>query len=401
MLLIGFGECNKNLIYSLIGGISNFIVNSLLYLFRDEVKLNKHPFILGINAGFGMSLAFIPYIYVHKCFKKTKEEKLNNKYIGNLHKKTSKIGKRKKYIIVLLCAFLDFLQKMLVFIFSYNITNNVWIFNIIFLNIFTNMIKKNPLYKHQYFSSGIMILFGIGLNVINLYKMKVEDIPALILSIFIEIIYSLAIVLAKYSMDDLYYSPYEITFYEGIFGLIMNIKFLIIASNMPVSLIYQYSFSKLFKISEYNGKKYLDNFYAYYDTLDFVGALLFLITMVGRVFFNLFSHITIKHFTSSHVVLLLIMGEISLDWKEKNKNDIVITAIIFAVELFMLLIFCEIIELNFCGFEHNTRKNIRERGESSIYDENENDTDSKDIGEGFLIENQSNLSLNDTYDSNM
>ena len=67
----------------------------------------------------------------------------------------------------------------------------------------------------------------------------------------------------------------------------------------------------------------------------------------------------------------------------------------------MLLIFCEIIELNFCGFEHNTRKNIRERGESSIYDENENDTDSKDIGEGLLIENQSNLSLNDTYDSNM
>ena len=98
----------------------------------------------------------------------------------------------------------------------------------------------------------------------------------------------------------------------------MNITFLIIASNMPVSLIYQYSFSKLFKISEYHGKKYLDNFYAYYDTLDFVEVLLFSLTITGRVFFNLFSHITIKHFTSSHVVLLLIMGEISLDWAKKD-----------------------------------------------------------------------------------
>ena len=131
MLLISFGECNQNLIYSLIGGLSNFIVNSLLYLFKDEVKLNKHPFILGINAGFGMSLALIPYSYVRKFSKTTKKAKLNNNCFDNLHKKTSQIEKRKKYLILFLCAFLDFLQKMLVFIFSYSITNNVWIFNII------------------------------------------------------------------------------------------------------------------------------------------------------------------------------------------------------------------------------------------------------------------------------
>ena len=284
MKMISFGECNKNLRYPLIGGISKFVVNSILYMSKDKVELNKHPFLLGINAGFGMTLAIIPYIFILKYSKTNLEEKLNdNLYIDTLFKKYSPIKKRQKYLVIFLCSFLDFFQKLLVFIFSYSVTNNIWIFNIIFLNLFTRMVTKHPIYKHQYFSSGIMILFGIGLNVVNLYKMTVEDIPLLFLSLFIEIIFSLGIVLAKYGMDNLFCSPYEITFYEGIMGLIMNIIFLIIATKFQLSKYFKYT--GLLKISEYNGNKYLDNFYTFYDKLDFVGVLLFIVTMLGRDFF--------------------------------------------------------------------------------------------------------------------
>ena len=374
MRIIYFGACNKNLIYPLIGGISRIVVNSILYLFKDKVELNKHPFILGINAGFGMSLAFIPYIYILKYSKIKKEENLNdnNSYIDNLFNKYSPIEKKQKYLIIFLCAFLDFLQRILVYLFSFNITNNIWIFNIIFLNMFTYILTKNPIYRHQYFSSAIMILFGIGLNILNLYKMKIEDVPMLFLSLFIEIIYSLGIVLAKYGMDNLFCSPYEITFYEGIFSLIINFIFLIISTNIPLSKYFKYT--KLLKISEYNGEKYLDNFYTYINKINIAEVILFIVSMMGRVISNLFSHITIKHFTSSHVILLLIMGEISLDWKEKNTNEAVITAFIFIVELFMLLIFCEIIEINLCGLKDNTKKNIEERAEKAIFDENGRNT---------------------------
>ena len=61
-----------------------------------------------------------------------------------------------------------------------------------------------------------MILCGIGLNIINLYQMKLKDIPMLFLSILIEAtvsIYSLGIVLAKFGMDYKFCSPFEITFY--------------------------------------------------------------------------------------------------------------------------------------------------------------------------------------------
>ena len=41
------------------GGIFEFIINSILYLFDEKFELNYHPFISGINAGIGMSLTMV------------------------------------------------------------------------------------------------------------------------------------------------------------------------------------------------------------------------------------------------------------------------------------------------------------------------------------------------------
>ena len=398
MKLINLGKCDKHLIYPLIGGISNFTVSLILVYYRDSVEINKHPFILGINAGFGMSLAIFPYIYFFKNSKIGKRGKIINnvKNYGKLIERNNSLLKCEKYIILFLCAFLDFLQKILVFIFHYNITNNTWVFNIIFLNVFTSMLTKNKLYKHQYLSSGIMILCGIGLNIIFLYQMKTKDIPILFLSMLIEIIYSLAIVLAKYGMDFKFCSPFEITFYEGIFALILNAIFLSISSNIPLNEEFKYN--DLLKISEYKGKKYLDNFYTYFEHLNYTEILLFILTMCGRLLFNLFSHITIKHFTSSHIFLILIMGEISsLVWSERSTGEVFIIGFIFFVEFVMILVFCEIIELNFFGLDKNTRKNIEERAKLENYEddyENDQKSDSVDIGNDLLLNFDSQSSVN-------
>ena len=70
MAIIGLGECNKNMIYPFIGGINNLVVYTIIYFFSDSIKLDNHPFLLGINAGLGMSLAIIPYLYILKFTKK-------------------------------------------------------------------------------------------------------------------------------------------------------------------------------------------------------------------------------------------------------------------------------------------------------------------------------------------
>ena len=93
------------------------------------------------------------------------------------------------------------------------------------------------------------------------------------------------------------------------------------------------------------------------------------------------------------------MGEISLDWKEKSISDALITGGIFIVELFMLLVFCEIIELNFWGLKENTKKNIEERAEAAVFDEN--GRDSNLIGEGIeLAIEEANTSFNNSFNEN-
>ena len=79
MAIISCGECN-NMIYLIIGSVSKFVLNFILYLFPDGAELNKHPFILGINAGIGMSLAIIPYLFIFSYFKEGKNKYCFFKY---------------------------------------------------------------------------------------------------------------------------------------------------------------------------------------------------------------------------------------------------------------------------------------------------------------------------------
>ena len=401
MKLISLGKCDKHLIYPLIGGVSNLIINIILQFFNNDVELNRHPVMKGINAGLGMSLAIIPYIYNIKILKKNKREKIlyNIKILQRKNKTKVLSIKIEKYIILLLCSFLDFTQKILVFLFHYALTGNTWVFNIIFLNVFTSMLSKNKLYKHQYVSIGIMVLCGIGINIVNLYPMEIKELPLFFLDMIIEIIYTLAITLAKYGMDYKFCSPFEITFYEGFLAFIFNIIFLIISTNIPLADDFKYN--SLFTITEYKGKKYLDNFYSHFDKLNVIEVSLFIVSMIGRLLFNLFSHITIKYFTSSHVFLILIMGEMSsIDFRDRNKDvRFIFSIIIFIIEFLMILIFCEIIELNFCGLEKNTKKNILERAMLAEYEDNkevELANNSIEISEGFEINLDSSYTLNDS-----
>ena len=383
MVFISVTDWNKYLIFPLIGGINKLIINIIIYILPDKIHLDDHPFCSGINAGLGMSLAFIPYLIISKCPKnENNNDKITFEKIDEETKKSEKNIdpdlKKGKYLIIFLCSFLDFLQKILVFMFSSHIFNNIWLFNIFFLYLFSLMVDKFHLYKHHYLSGGIMIFFGIGLNVINLLNIKVNQIPYLFLSIFIEMIYSLCIILAKNGISYKFCSPFEITIYEGIFSLVLNIIFLAISTNIPLSKYFK--FSEILKVSEYNGNKYLDNFYSYFPKMGFTEILSFIVIMIGRVSFNLFTHLTLKHFDIFHVIFILIIGEIQLNWEGKTVYEIVITAVIFAIELFMLLIFCEILELNFCGLDDNIKKNRDKLQKFIVYDD-----DSKDSKEIYKV----------------
>ena len=325
-----------------------------------------------------MSLSFFPYLCFEKCNKKQKKKKLiAKKNIDEINKEDNPETKGSKYIIIFLCAFLDFIQKDLVFLFRNSINKTIWMFNIVFLIIFSSIIFQKTIYKHQYLCIGIMVILGTVFNFIDVKEMKLRDLPALFLSIFIEIIFSLEIVLAKYALEYYSCSPFEITFYNGFFSLILNIIILITTTNIPLPKNFKYQ--TLFQISEHQGEKYLDNFYLYTDKIDFIEILLFVVITFGRFLCNLFSIFTLKYYSTSHILLVLILCGISLDWFNKSTLDTILIVLILLFEFLAILIYCEIIELNFCGLQIYTKKNIQERKSKFGDDDEDEDNDEDNV----------------------
>ena len=398
--LISKGHINKYILFAVIAGLSKCFVSVMVYIFREYAKYNEHPFIIGFNAGLGMSLSIIPLIIVKtKSHTDIKKDKLNTlqslQSMQSLTKETKtktsdadlnyfeKYDKRRlkiqKYLILLACAFLDFAQKFLSFFLKNLIINNIWIFNIGFISLFDYLIMKAKLYKHQYISCIIIVLLGIAATVIGLLEQKDNIVIKLFLCIGIEIMFSLAIVLSKFLMDHRDCSPYEVTFYEGFFSLIINSILLAIFTNIPIK-DKNGTLSNLFVLTEYKGKIYIDHFIAAFKDMKVGEAFLFILSALGRLISNLFGHIIVKHYTSSHIILVLILGEIGLAFKEKHEWKEIVQFSLFVFALFILLIFTEIIEINACDLEKNTRKNIQLR------EELEGDND---IREGILP-NESN-----------
>ena len=391
--LISKGYINKYILFALIAGLSKCFVSIMVFKFDKFANYNKHPLIIGFNAGIGMSLSIIPLIIVKT---KSRRDKTNDKskenqqlslkgtrislgdvnYIEKYDKKKLRI---QKYLILLACAFLDFAQKFLSFFLKKLIINNIWMFNIIFISLFDYLIMKAKLYRHQYISCIIIVLIGIAATVVGLLGDNERITVKLFLCIGIEIMYSLAIVLAKFLMDHRACSPFDVTFYEGIFALIVNSILLAIFTNIPIT-DEDGKLDKILKLTEYNGKIYIDHFIASFKDMQVGEVFFFILSALGRLISNLFGHIVVKHYTSSHIILVLILGEIGLAFKEKHEWKEIVQFSLFVFALFILLIFTEIIEINACDLEKNTRKNIQLR------EELEGDND---IREGILP-NESN-----------
>ena len=333
------------------------------------MKINDYPFKLGINTGLGLSLSLFPFIYEKIRSRRINKTNLlieKNKNIKDPYlEKFNKI-KHYKYYFILFASFLDFFQKFLYFYFHEVIINNFWTFDILFINLFSFFILKSKLYIHQYFSLISIIILGIILITVYLYDENVKFI-SIVLVLSIEIIFSFNIVINKYSMNKYFCSPFEICFYQGLFAIIMNIILLIITKK--------------------------DNIKDYYKELNSTETKIFFLLLFSRLSFTLFGLVTVKYFTPSHEVLLLIIGEIFLFYKYSEGWKIYVNITIFLLLLIMIFIFTEIIEINLCNLQKNTKRNISERSMTQsdipIFDGDDNTSEDRDSLveiEGYEVE---------------
>ena len=339
--LITCGKVDKNILFIIIGSMGKFFSRLIKKEFTPIIS--PHPLMIGINAALGMSLSLIPFIFIKIYSHKPnqKEEYNNNLIIVDSYKEHFREMRCQKYLLIFISCILDYGQKIISFLYAEKSNDNFWVFDLIFVNIFSYFILKTKLYKYQYLSLLIIIILGIILNIINLFD-KNNQISIILFIFFIEDLYSLNAVINKYSMEKHFCTPYELSFYEGIFALIINIILLIFTD--------------------------IDNFSEYIEEIkikdEFLEEIIkFISLMLSRFVFNLFGIITIKKYTPSHITLILIIGEISFAFWENHNWHLYIKTLICLMILFLLFVFTEIIELNFWGLQNDTKKNILEREE--------------------------------------
>ena len=235
---------------------------------------------------------------------------------------------------------------------------NLWFWDIVYFSIFSWLVLGQKLYKHQCLC---LIILTVISAIFLYYNHKDVSFVDICILFYIELIFCVAHVLLKYVIDHKFRSVYEICSYEGILSFIVNLILLIIFSNMEIER--DSKILKIFYHIESDDKIYLDN-YNYFSKWTTYEALIFLVFSIIRTIYNLSLLFTLTYFIPSHIIIILLSDEVYDALKIDAKGNgvyIVLTCIVYPFIYFLILIFTEIIELNFFGLSFNTRKNIRNR----------------------------------------
>jgi hypothetical protein len=236
---------------------------------------------------------------------------------------------------------------------------------IIFIVIISKFLLKTQLYIHHYIGLIILVIASLSIDIpfnLSLFKPQILFIVIYLLFIIVDANF---ITYEKYMMDKLYYSPFVIVFSIGILFLSVSIFFTIYILMVGNSL--------------YDGKKYtLQSFSDDFEEKGYKTTVIYMFYCSSfRFFLNILKILTIYYFTQNHIytsytfiklVDLLIM---------KKTNYKYFSIILFIPQFLGLLIFLEIIELNFCKLNKNTKINIekRELKEDLNDDDDQNDED--------------------------
>lgn len=218
---------------------------------------------------------------------------------------------------------------------------------IVLIAIISYFILKYRNYIHNNISLVLFIITGIILDYM-LDKFDEEfngkGIGIIIMNLF-ELISSVTnLCYIKYMMDVFYYSYYKIAFALGLS------TFILYTLAVP-----------MFMLDEEQKKSFLDSF-------NNIGLLIsrFIISIILQFFFALLILLTLAYFSPSHMLICICISKLIVSLIGNQSKIKYFSIIPFAFQFFCLMVYLEILELNFCGLNINTRRNIEERGEDEM-----------------------------------
>ena len=208
------------------------------------------------------------------------------------------------------------------------------------------------LYKHHYLIIFIITIIRIACNFISgnftLVQLK-KNYKGYLTYFFAESTMNILYVLYKFFMIKKFIKSYEILFFQGLIDVVIGIITLIITTKIYETF---------------------DSFNEYINDLDGAEIGIFIGLMFTNFITYLIYYIIIDIFTPFHIFLLNILSQILIfsctGGLESETYIIVLFWILLAICIFMVLVFIEIIQLNFCGLSTMTKMNIEERASKDV-----------------------------------
>ena len=388
--IVSFRFINLEFVISLIIFIVIYIYEFSCVSFCNTVSEKK---LLGpLLYYFGNIFNFIPMLIVKSNTKMTNTnknaemERRNSKIISYIYEKPYiRYLEKKDIVIIVIVSFLVIIKSGCKIIEDTivktepnlnNIFNNKYKFvDFLMIYLFSRYALNIRYYKHQIMSFiGISIIgairyiyiqFFINENTNKTYELLFFFIKLLI-GVFEAIYYGYV----KGLMQFKYLSPYKCSF---IFGII----------NTPIILIIYFIISfidcpKPFCNDDNDG--HFDTIMNIFTKLEiheyFILIIyIFLCGIDGSLINIVMNDFTIYHILIPHQMQVLIGNIIEFyDFEKYPAYNFIIILILFFIELLMYLIFLEVIELNFCDLNKDTKKNIAKRAISDISYEDNRDT---------------------------
>jgi len=349
--LIIIGKINKKLFIILLGGI--FYTGTML-IEEHTITFGKdknHPIIYTLMHTLSLTLSFILLIIYYKKNKGNSNQALVSINENNFRDKENinkiKIPWKEKLLWILLVAVIDFIS--LVFSNIYSIDNDEYVglmhLNIIFLAIFSYLILKMKLYKHHYLCIIVILvkslIFASICGIFEDFNIA-TDIIYLIVYLTTELAFSLTYVMLRYYMVIKYIQTYEIMFFQGLIESILGIITLIVTTKLGV----------------------IDDFFDFKNSANPKEIIILVSWIIINFVYMTIFYKTIEIFNQFYIFISVLLSEYIMFFVKINNYkiyQIIINIFLMLICSFMILVFVEIIELNFCGLSKMTKRNIEFR----------------------------------------
>ena len=354
--LISFAKLNKYFLIPLSYPIF-FFISSILDETIAENNVFKNPeLIITIIYDVSIILAglfyFISYFRPKKNVKKesnNNEEKSNTDitYIYNENLPT-KYKAYKSILLILLLAFMYSIDDLYWIFFGENRVFEERLFYLFFIPLFSKVILKENIHKHHYFSLLISIIGIIFLIIPVCLVFQTEDILPNILNFVKGILYPLFLVIIKYLVEKYYLSTLKICLLIGIIFLIINLIGYTIYSLIKDDFSF---FTDCFNFSIENKLEI---------------TIYFILYFIFATFTQLTLYLSLFYFSPTLIMVTSIISPL-LKWiydsatKGEELTELILNSIGYLILLFSSIIYNELIILNCCDLNKNTKKFVNKR----------------------------------------